>query len=675
LNEARSRRIIDWLVIALAGCLALALFQVWEWARTGGQAGVPLDDAWIHYRFADNLIQGYGFSYNPGEPSPGSTAPLWTLLLAGARLVTGEFLITSKALSALGLLGSGWALYEYAQRRTGRRRLALAAGVLTVWAGRLVWAGMSGMETTLFILLSILAVDCHERDLITGRTRPLTAVLFGLASQARPEGHLLFALSLADNLWSALRRGAWKKGTVYHLCRQAIGGTVIYLLVNAPYALFAYATTRHLLPNTFLAKATPEFALSLRLLREYVRFMLWEDNPVVGLLLPIGWLVWAVMALKPHNRNNNGFSSLLVPAWTLLFPLLMAFVTKRLWHNGRYLMPVVPFNFSLALVGLNWLADWTGRKWTKGAIRQTVKTIPHLIWLTGLILTLAASTYQAAQWADQFAWNVDNINDMQVALGHWAAGHTSPGAVLALNDIGAIGYLSQRRVVDVVGLVSPEVIDTLQGKAPGWEQDAALCRFLSYRHPDYAILFPNWYPELARNRQVLTPVHAVRLARNTIAGAEEMVVYRARWPYVTVPSIAHPLEADLGGLVRLRGFDLPLEREIVPGSEVRLTLYWESLATMETDYKVFVHLSDEAEQIRGQHDGHPVDALAPTSFWQPGDVVRDEHVFAIAPDAPPGVYWLLVGLYDEATMARLPIGRGPDAGDDRVLLTRVRVRR
>jgi len=529
------------------------------------------------------------------------------------------------------------------------------------------------MEATLFLLLSILAIDRHERDLADGRARPVTAVLFGLASQARPEAHLLFGLSLADNLWSALGQGAWKKGTVNRLGRQTVGSMVIYLLINAPYALFSYATTRHLLPNTFLAKATPGFAFSYRLVQEYVRFVLWKDNPVAGLLLPVGWVVWTVTVLKNRRHSDSGDSSLLVPAWTVLFPLLMAFVTKRLWHNGRYLMPLIPFNLLVALVGLDWLADRMGSKWTRDAISGATKAIPRLIWTVGLTLSLVVSAYQAVQWADQFAWNVDNVNDMQVALGHWAADHTPSDTILALNDIGAIGYLSQRRVVDTVGLVSPEVIAVLQGKAPGWEQDVALCRFLSYRQPEYAILFPNWYPELTRNRQVLTPVHAVRLENNTIAGGEEMVVYQARWPYVTAPSIVHLLEADLGGLVRLRGFDLSPETEIAPGDEARLTLYWESLAATETDYKVFVHLADKTERIWGQHDGHPLDALAPTSFWQPGDVVRDEHVLAVASDAPPGEYRLLAGLYEEATMTRLLVERGPEAGGDRVLLTRVRV--
>lgn len=45
MSKSKSYQIADWLIIALAGCLALTLFQVWEWTRTGGQIGVPLIDA------------------------------------------------------------------------------------------------------------------------------------------------------------------------------------------------------------------------------------------------------------------------------------------------------------------------------------------------------------------------------------------------------------------------------------------------------------------------------------------------------------------------------------------------------------------------------------------------------------------------------------------------------
>ena len=68
-------------LIVVVGLGVLAVFVVAEWRIAGG-IGLPLDDSWIHVRFATNLARGRGFAINPGEPVAASTAPLWTLLLA-----------------------------------------------------------------------------------------------------------------------------------------------------------------------------------------------------------------------------------------------------------------------------------------------------------------------------------------------------------------------------------------------------------------------------------------------------------------------------------------------------------------------------------------------------------------------------------------------------------------
>jgi hypothetical protein len=49
------------------------------------------------------------------------------------------------------------------------------------------------------------------------------------------------------------------------------------------------------------------------------------------------------------------------------------------------------------------------------------------------------------------------------------------------------------------------------------------------RGVQYVIIFPNWFPGLAARADLLEPVHQVTLDRNTIAGGETMVVYRAHW--------------------------------------------------------------------------------------------------------------------------------------------------
>src|SRR5262249_38944988 len=78
-----------WVTAAFA--LALGLFQLRQSqiAGTWGLTSFPLDDSWIHFHFARNLAEGHGFAYNPGVLVAGSTAPLWTLVLAGGFVLLG----------------------------------------------------------------------------------------------------------------------------------------------------------------------------------------------------------------------------------------------------------------------------------------------------------------------------------------------------------------------------------------------------------------------------------------------------------------------------------------------------------------------------------------------------------------------------------------------------------
>jgi hypothetical protein len=137
------------------------------------------------------------------------------------------------------------------------------------------------------------------------------------------------------------------------------------------------------------------------------------------------------------------------------------------------------------------------------------------------LLASTAAALPAA--ADRYAWAVQNIDAMQVRLGRWVAASTPPDARLALNDIGAIAYLSRREVVDLVGLVTPSI---LPHRVAG--EDAVLA-YLERACPDYLIVFPAWFPRLTARADRFAPVHQVRLARNTVAGSDLMVVYTTPW--------------------------------------------------------------------------------------------------------------------------------------------------
>lgn len=138
------------------------------------------------------------------------------------------------------------------------------------------------------------------------------------------------------------------------------------------------------------------------------------------------------------------------------------------------------------------------------------------------------------------------------------------------------------------------------------------------------------------------------------------------------PEGVTPVGAVLGGQVRLVGYRLDTA-DARPGGSLRLTLYWEALEPMQVSYQVFTHLYDGT--MWGQHDSAPGCGLWPTTRWEPGRWVRDDHVLPIAADAPKGPIPLLVGMYDLGTGVRLPVA-GPDGGPlgDAVFLTGVVLR-
>ena len=80
---------------------------------------------------------------------------------------------------------------------------------------------------------------------------------------------------------------------------------------------------------------------------------------------------------------------------------------------------------------------------------------------------------------------------------------------------------------------------------------------------------------------------------------------------------------------------------------------------MSTDYTVFVHVFDPASgAIVAQADSMPFEGRYPTSLWWPGDLQMDEHTTLSLDGVPPGRYSIAVGVYDVATMQRLPATDG-----------------
>jgi mannosyltransferase len=125
-----------------------------------------------------------------------------------------------------------------------------------------------------------------------------------------------------------------------------------------------------------------------------------------------------------------------------------------------------------------------------------------------------------------------------------------------------------------------------------------------------------------------------------------------------------PLAARFGNRIELRGYTL-LSNRLAPADIVQVSLFWEALAPVPERYKVFVHLIGPDGRPVAQRDSEPGGGLAPTTTWEPAQVIADHYGVLIPPGTPPGEYTLAVGLYVLGDPAnRLPITLdGQPAGD------------
>ena len=121
------------------------------------------------------------------------------------------------------------------------------------------------------------------------------------------------------------------------------------------------------------------------------------------------------------------------------------------------------------------------------------------------------------------------------------------------------------------------------------------------------------------------------------------------------PPLSRPVTANFNDQFSLLGYDLPL-KQVEPGGQFAVTLYWQSLAVTNTSYKIFNHLLDVNQRQWGGEDRIPQNFYR-TILWNPGEVVVDRYAVPVAESAPPGMYWLDVGIYPEndVTAAPLPL--------------------
>jgi hypothetical protein len=307
----------------------------------------------------------------------------------------------------------------------------------------------------------------------------------------------------------------------------------------------------------------------------------------------------------------------------------------------------------------------TGAHWIVGRLMERIdgvwgrrlgKALPVLF----ISLLLLGGVWRLSYWATMLGTNTREVQDIDVAIGEWLAANTHPDSLIAVDDIGAIAYISGRRIVDMNGLVSPEVWPATRA-AEGLPRSQILTRILSRAQPDSMAAFPLWRWDIAMNAAVSRPTHHVQTDTHTIIFQQDAFVYETTWPYVSEADPEYIVEATFGEGIGLIGYDL------AAADPLELILYWESLTAVLNSYDVFIHLLDEDGEIIAQADRKPLDGLAATNVWQPGDIIRDPLSIPLPTDTPSGSYELRVGVYSRDSGERLSVEGGESTNNALIL--------
>ncbi len=325
------------------------------------------DDAFIAFRTADNLCRGLGAVWNPGQRVQSYTSPLWMLISAGLRGLTGEFYFTMLIVSIL-LAGAGAALLLFRSHRPGRAAAVLLA--LSASAA-VVDYSTSGLENPLLFVTLVLLVEHSAR--LAGRRLIALSLAASVLTLIRPDA-LLFVLPLLG--WALLRRGrerGWGRAA-----GELAAGLSPILLWEA-FCVLYYGSP---VPNTAVAKLNLDMPRAV-LVQQGMRYLAdaLRHDPVTLLLIILGagaalgsgktdtrllgagvvlyafYVVW----VGGDFMAGRFLAAPAVAAAALLLSVGNPFGSLRLPRAGRY------GRYGLALVILAYGLLWPQSRWTSGA--------------------------------------------------------------------------------------------------------------------------------------------------------------------------------------------------------------------------------------------------------------------------------------------------------------------
>jgi arabinofuranosyltransferase len=474
------------------------------------------DDAFISFRYARHLVEGLGLRFNASEMPPveGYSNLAWILALAPFEALGLDLVVPSRALS-IGCAGTLIVLVaRFAQRHFDASASFAAAAFLAVLPSTVLWA-TSGLETMAFALAVFATFVC-----VDGR-RTTAAVACAIAATLLRADGALWAVAAVLAACSANRESA----------RVAVRALTAVLATALLHALWRRWYHGDWLPNTAYAKTGASAFRAIRGVHYVISFVLAEP----GVLVALAAGVLAARKRAPGLVAASCAMLALAAAWSI-------YLGGDFMPMGRFLVVATPFAAVLLAAAWSAMAEWR-------VLREVL--LGALIVLA--LVPLFGGELAPASLRQHFHFRLnrpDAISEMEqwramrerermwerAALA--IAQHTRPGESMVLDAIGVVGYRTELELLDVFGLVSPEVArrgaEPIRA-SPGHDLRVDVEFFLD-RKPDYvgAVILPVDAPPetgLPPGWSERSWASRLRVERKPIAGdaANELRLLRLDW--------------------------------------------------------------------------------------------------------------------------------------------------
>jgi hypothetical protein len=434
----------------LAALISLLVYS--STVSSNGFASFPVDDSWIHLTFARTLATTGRFAYGVlNRATSGSTSPLFTFLEALFYIfIKDEFAVAVIPL-VLAYCAAAWLFFSLIWKYTNEPWLSVTGTLVFLAMPSLAVLPSWGMETALVVALLLWALLAYREGHWIS-----VGLALGAAIWARPDT-VVFDIALGIDF--IVTRGLFPS-------KPTSKAILTFAVLAGAYLTFNFALSGTPLPNTFYAKLA-YYGGSTANFWPPLWSLVAGNGRMIAFILSIAGAIGMLMEKKRGN-----FILLLYPIGMIA---LYRWKLPLLFQNGRYLIPILPFVLLLSAIGAKQLARWLTKNQSLAFSLTTLFLMAALIGeLTGFGSEVGTLTVEDAY-----------IHRLQVTTAEWCGENLPANAIITTHDIGAFGYYSGRRIVDLVGLADPAMIPYLH--KPGAVQE------LRKRGVTYAALLDNWY--------------------------------------------------------------------------------------------------------------------------------------------------------------------------------------